>query len=123
MIPATSLLLVLAAPQGQEVPQAAPKPAAAPLPLTVEYVGNPSSARGRDFAAFLRTEFQTVDVTDARSLKTPEDAAAAFEGADVLVIDTNLAGRLPAAYGMPMVVLSGPGVQTAEGLGAKLDWL
>lgn len=93
------------------------------ITLAVEYVGAPDSTRGKSFVEFLEANFTKVHATDRANLRTAEDSVAAFASADVLVVDTNLSGVLPPAFSKPMVVLSGRGVQTAESLGAKLDWL
>lgn len=94
-----------------------------PIALTVEYVGAPDSDRGRAFAALLGEHFAEIQVTPARDIDSPEAAAAAFDDADVVVVDAGLVGRLPDGYSKPMVVISGYGVHTAESIGAKLDWL
>ena len=124
---ATSLLtVVLATPQSVAVAADAPDVAPArptKIPLTVEYVGKADSERGRSFLELLGRHFETVDSTNVRSLRSAEDAESAFANADVLLIDGNLAGKLPRGYAKPMVVVSGMGVKTAESLGAKLDWL
>ena len=115
---ALSLLpLLLALPQG--APQQTPER----LPVAVHYAGDPQSERGRAFVAFLGEQFATVGTSSRKQLKTAEAAAARFADADVLVVDTDLTGRLPRGYDKPMVVVSGPGQRTAESLGARLDWL
>lgn len=93
------------------------------IPRAVEYVGRPESERGKSFVEFLRKNFTEVHATSLASLKTAEDAVKAFSDSDVLVVDTSMSRLLPPAYSKPMVLLSGQGVRTAEGLGAKLDWL
>lgn len=93
------------------------------IDLTVEYVGAPDSDRGRAFAALLGEHFSEVRMTAARDIDSPEAAAAAFDDADVVIVDSGLVGRLPDGYSKPMVVISGYGVHTAESIGAKLDWL
>ena len=47
----------------------------------------------------------------------------ATKGYIAIALNGEYIGKLPAAYSKPMVVISGPGVRTAEGLGGKLDWL
>ncbi|MCA8981815.1 MAG: hypothetical protein H6831_00420 [Planctomycetes bacterium] len=94
-----------------------------PIALTVEYVGDPATPRGKAFVALLEEHFTSVEAVDAKQLGAPADSAQRFAGADVLLVDADLTGHLPDGYGKPMVVISGLGVRTAEGLGAKLDWL
>lgn len=113
------LLAMLAGAANAQAPESNDKR----LDLAVEYVGAPDSARGKSFVQFLRANFEKVHATNRASLRSAEDSVNAFKNADVLVVDTNLSGLLPPAYSKPMVVLSGRGVQTAESLGAKLDWL
>lgn len=111
LLPATVLDAAAQAPQDEKIA------------LAVAYVGQPDSERGKDFVAFLGQQFTTVLPVPARALEGPAFAAQALLGAQVVVVDANLAGVLPDGYSKPLVLLSGPGVQTAEGLGAKLDWL
>lgn len=91
----------------------------AAVDLSVVYVG--SGDRAADFDAFLSARFTDVTVLNAGDVRGPELGGAA--DGDVLVVDANLVGALPAGFDHPMVVVSGPGVQTAESIGAKLDWL
>lgn len=120
MLSLTATSLFLLAPQGPAATQSATPEK---LALHVGYVGRPESARGRSFVEFLRAEFATVTATPAARLSPDAAELKALAKAQVLVVDADLAGKLPAAYPQPMVVLSGPGVRTAESLGAKLDWL
>jgi len=115
----TLLPVLLALPQGR--PDVRPAPDK--LPLAVQYVGRHQTERGKAFVSFLNEQFATVFATAPKDVATAAAAQRAFADADVLLVDSNLAGRLPAGYAKPMVVVSGQGQRTAESLGARLDWL
>ncbi len=118
--------LIALASLASTLPQVAPRasePATEKIAVKVRYVGDLGYPRGREFVELLERHFETVAATDETAIESPAVAEKLFADAEVLVVDADLTGLLPPAYGKPMVVISGPGVKTAESLGAKLDWL
>ncbi len=103
-----------------------PQDAVLPSPkidLIVEFVGGRDASRSADFQAFLEANFTGVQMTSGAALRSGKVPVSALDDADVVIIDTNLVGVLPAGFSKPLVAIGGSGVHTMEGIGAKADWL
>jgi hypothetical protein len=119
----TLLALFASMPQAQGAQVAEGGQEVEKLDLSAAFVGDVDAARGKEFLELLGANLREVKGLRRSDLKTPEVAVAALAAMDVVVVDQDLTGLLPAGYAKPMLLISGPGVKTAESLGAKLDWL
>jgi hypothetical protein len=96
------------------------------ISLSVLYMGEPESARAKDFAQFLGEHFTKVEVMD-----TAKFAPAQTAGYDVVILDYDPASKdlgrvsklkLPADYSKPTVLEGFCGARMGSSLGLRLGF-
>jgi hypothetical protein len=97
------------------------------IPLNILYMGQPESARAKDFAQFLQDHFAKVAVMDAAKFDPAQTAAY-----DVVILDYDPASKdvtklakqikLPANYSKPTVLEGFLGARVGSALGLRLGF-